>query len=182
MNDPRFPIQTRSSDALYRAAALLREVLDCADCLDGEPCCPEHRLGGDNALVAGTHDSILFEYPVASDEVDEHIRAVMEKKLAGVPDLSGVQFTAEAKLPSSRAERPMKPTIPEVVDRFRTYHEAHPAWGALHIVLEDGNVADCYVFYCAERAEEVGDEEGAALARILLQMSKTQRRKLAHVA
>lgn len=72
-----------------------------------------------------------------------------------------------------------KPTIPEVIERFRAYHRMHPTtWGALHIVLSDGNVADSHVESCIRNAQETGDTEGEELARILLRMSQTQRRKL----
>ena len=72
----------------------------------------------------------------------------------------------------------MKPTIPEVVERFAAYFAANPAWGSLHVVLDDGNVADSSVQFCIEYAAERGDDEGAALGRVLLTMSKTQRSKL----
>lgn len=75
----------------------------------------------------------------------------------------------------------VKPTIPEVRERFAAYHAKHLAWGSLHIVLEDWNVKDRSVQVCIEYAEEHGDEEGAELARILLTMSKTQRKKLSTV-
>lgn len=71
-----------------------------------------------------------------------------------------------------------KPTIPEVIDRFAAYHRREPAWGSLHVVLDDGNVADEFVRGCIEHAEGMGDAEGAELARILLSMSKTQRARL----
>lgn len=72
----------------------------------------------------------------------------------------------------------MKPTIPEVIERFAAYYARHPAGGAMHIVLDDGNIADEHVRYCIQHAQEQGDAEGEALARILLDMSKTQRKKL----
>jgi hypothetical protein len=71
-----------------------------------------------------------------------------------------------------------KPTIPEVRDRFVAYHKKHLAWGALHIVLDDGNVENKHVRFCIQSAESEGDTEGLELARILLRMSKTQRLKL----
>jgi hypothetical protein len=74
----------------------------------------------------------------------------------------------------------MKPTIPEVIDRFIPYYRQHGVWGSLHIVLEDGNYDDSSVLYCFERATRTGDTEGAALAEILLTMSRTQRSKLAN--
>jgi len=76
----------------------------------------------------------------------------------------------------------MKPTLGDqaLIDRFVAYHEAplNGAWGSLHIVLDDGNVDDSSVRHCKDWAVERGDAEGAALADILLTMSKTQRHKL----
>lgn len=71
-----------------------------------------------------------------------------------------------------------KPTIPEVLPDFLAYYRQHPAWGALHIVLDDGNVLDRDVEFCIKYAAENGDAEGERLARILLKMSVTQRAKL----
>ncbi len=77
-----------------------------------------------------------------------------------------------------------KPTIPEVLARFKAYHKlpGNEAWGALHIVLEDGNIGDDSVRGCIEWASDRGDVEGTDLARILLTMSKTQRVKIGRVA
>jgi len=77
---------------------------------------------------------------------------------------------------------PSKPVIPEVVDRFRAYHDEHPTWGSLHIVLDDGNVEESHVAFCVSWAIEHDDWEGANLGAVLLRMSKTQRRKLGRVA
>jgi hypothetical protein len=75
-----------------------------------------------------------------------------------------------------------KPTIPEILARFLAYYRDNPAWGSLHIVLDDGNVDDASVRFCEEYATEKGDHEGAELARILMRMSRTQRAKLARAA
>ena len=75
----------------------------------------------------------------------------------------------------------MKPTIPQVIDRFRAYHQQHGAWGSLHIVLSDGNHEDSSVTFCAEFAREKGDIAGEDLARILLTMSRTQRGRIANL-
>lgn len=75
----------------------------------------------------------------------------------------------------------LKPTIPEVLPRFQAYLEKNPVWGSLHIVLEDGNLADHNVQWCINHAREIGDTEGEALAEILLRMGYTQRRKLPHL-
>ena len=73
-----------------------------------------------------------------------------------------------------------KPTIPEVVPLCKAYYakEGNSVGGSLHIVLEDGNVENHWVQSCREWAVEAGDDDGVALADILLKMSKTQRMKL----
>lgn len=77
-----------------------------------------------------------------------------------------------------------KITIPDVLDRFVDYFEkkGNGAWGSLHNVLEDQNIEDLHVRNCEKRAAERGDSEGLDLARILLQMSKTQRIRLGELA
>jgi hypothetical protein len=74
--------------------------------------------------------------------------------------------------------------VPDVIGRFRAYHERpeNGAWGSLHLVLEDHNIADSNVEFCIRWAAGNGDVEGEALARILLAMSKTQRLKIASMA
>lgn len=74
----------------------------------------------------------------------------------------------------------MKPTIPQVVERFAKYYQkpGNGAWGSLHNVLDDGNVKNIDVEWAIVRAWDGNDEEGAMLARILLSMSKTQRLRL----
>lgn len=78
----------------------------------------------------------------------------------------------------------IKPSIPEVIERFRAYHQKpeNGAWGSLHIVLEDSNAEDSSVQFCVGYAEESGDTEGAELAKILLKMSRTQRLKIGYIA
>lgn len=102
----------------------------------------------------------------------------------------------------------MKPTIPQLLPLLNDYYRRHPGGGALHVLIEDYNVEDGHVLGCydtathgpgvqaweqhmrenfpgsgvAERSEaEPIDYEGAALALVLLAMSKTQRRKIAHM-
>lgn len=76
----------------------------------------------------------------------------------------------------------MKPSIPEVLPRFRAYHRQHADWGSLHIVLADQNVGDADVRFCGADAITKGDVEGTALALILSRMSRTQRLKLGMLA
>ena len=75
----------------------------------------------------------------------------------------------------------MKPTIPDVIDRFAAYKRSNPSWGSLHIVLDDQNVSNDCVDYCAELAGDQCDSEGVVLADILSKMSKTQRLKLSRI-
>ncbi|ACL58840.1 hypothetical protein Mnod_3948 [Methylobacterium nodulans ORS 2060] len=72
-----------------------------------------------------------------------------------------------------------RPTIPDVLDRFRSYHAREPSWGALHVVLDDINLTDAHVRQGQDFARERGDEEGYALGEILLKMTITQRLWLA---
>ncbi|MGK3981344.1 hypothetical protein WMF38_57635 [Sorangium sp. So ce118] len=74
----------------------------------------------------------------------------------------------------------LKPTVPDVLPLVRAYYAkpGNGAGGSLHVVLDDGNVDDDSLRLCEERAEERGDRDGAALAKALLRMSKTQRLKL----
>lgn len=71
-----------------------------------------------------------------------------------------------------------KITIPEIVDRFLAYYKENRAWGSLHIVLDDNNVDNDDVEFCIGWAQEHKDTEGETLARILLDMSKSQRLRL----
>lgn len=74
-----------------------------------------------------------------------------------------------------------KPTVPEVLPLVRAYYAkpGNGAGGALHVVLDDYNVGDDNVQFCLDDARALGDDDGVALAKVLLRMSKTQRLKLA---
>jgi hypothetical protein len=74
---------------------------------------------------------------------------------------------------------PARPTLtPDLVSRFAAYKAKHPAWGSLHIVLDDGNYLDDHVRFCIGWAKAEGDREGAALAEVLLALTKSQRSRL----
>lgn len=75
----------------------------------------------------------------------------------------------------------MKPTVPEVMPLVREYYakEGNICGGSLHIVLDDQNVDDSHIQFCLEYAIEHSDPDGEKLARLLMQMSKTQRLKMA---
>lgn len=67
---------------------------------------------------------------------------------------------------------------------LRDYYEmpGHTNGGAVHIVIEDDNVHDDDVEHCYEYAREEGDGAGMAVALALLQLSRTQRLKVARVS
>lgn len=75
----------------------------------------------------------------------------------------------------------VKPTVsdvlPLVLKLYQTYDGG--AGCCLHIVLDDGNVNDSSVDFCIKCAQDEGHPECEALARLLRQMSRTQRKKLA---
>lgn len=62
--------------------------------------------------------------------------------------------------------------------RFKAYHDKNPSWGSLHVVLDDGNTADGFIPSTIEWAKQNDDKEGEELAKILLEMSRTQRIKV----
>jgi hypothetical protein len=63
-------------------------------------------------------------------------------------------------------------------ERFKAYHQKHSAWGNLHVVLDDQNLEDDTVSFCKRTALDENDIEGAELADLLLQMTKTQRGRI----
>lgn len=75
----------------------------------------------------------------------------------------------------------MKPTIPEVLPLVNKYVSTpgNELGGSLHIILEDCNVADRDARFCLEDAESNKDMEGIYIARKLMEMSRTQRTKIA---
>lgn len=72
-----------------------------------------------------------------------------------------------------------RPTVDQFMDVARSYIEANPIGGALHIVVDDGNLEDSSVAFCIDFALKEGDGYGAALALLMLHMSKTQRGRIA---
>lgn len=69
-------------------------------------------------------------------------------------------------------------TVDSVLAKARTYYEAHPAGGSLHIVLADGNIEADHVRFCVEYAQKEKDAEGEALAMELLCLTESQRQKI----
>lgn len=73
-----------------------------------------------------------------------------------------------------------RPTVPEVGERVREYLAKADNWngGNLHITLADQNETDDDIRWCRDRASERGDVDGMALADVLLQLTRTQRRRV----
>ena len=67
------------------------------------------------------------------------------------------------------------------LDRFRSYVSLpnNSAGGSLHIWLDDNNIENHSIEFCLNNAKERNDAEGESLALLGLQMSKTQRSKIA---
>ena len=76
-----------------------------------------------------------------------------------------------------------KITIPEVMPLIKAYKDkpGNGVGGSLHIVLDDGNIGDSSIEFCKQYAQERNDIDGVAIANILLQMSKTQRKKISGI-
>lgn len=71
-----------------------------------------------------------------------------------------------------------KPVSGEDLIRFANYLSKNPAWGSLHIVLDDNNIKDSHVQWCIDHARDTGDAEGEYLGKVLLTLSKSQRYNL----
>ena len=71
-----------------------------------------------------------------------------------------------------------KPTILDVLPMIVSYYGNNPAGGCLHLILDDGNIGDDSVRFCLNQAINCGDVDAEYIAKKLLLMSKTQRRKL----
>lgn len=72
--------------------------------------------------------------------------------------------------------------IPDVIDQIRAYYRlpGNEAGGIVHIVLEDGNIAQKDADWCLEQALDHGDENDIEIARIVAGLSRTQRKKIAY--
>lgn len=75
-----------------------------------------------------------------------------------------------------------RPIVPDVLPRVQAYCRQHRGGGVLHVVLEDMNLEDVFVRYAIDFAREEGDTEGAELAGLLLQMTRSQRGRIAKQA
>ena len=70
-------------------------------------------------------------------------------------------------------------TIEQIIPIIQRYYSyGNTTGGTLHIVLDDGNLEDGHIEFCLEEATRNNDTQAVFIARMLLNMSMTQRRKL----
>lgn len=80
----------------------------------------------------------------------------------------------------SKVTAPINKPIPqEQLDKFKAYKAKNPTWGSLHHVLVNKNVGDKHVLQAMELACRHGDLTAYELGDNLLNMSKSQRHKIA---
>jgi hypothetical protein len=74
-----------------------------------------------------------------------------------------------------------KPTVPELIPLVRQYAKRpeNNVGGDYHLLFEDLNWETAHVQHCLDSATAKGDELGMRIGKLLLQMSRTQRLKLA---
>jgi hypothetical protein len=68
-----------------------------------------------------------------------------------------------------------------VIGRFKAYFEKQKSWRSLSMVLEEFNTEDRNVGHCIKRAIESGDSEGERLGKLLLELSRSERRKISRL-
>ena len=68
--------------------------------------------------------------------------------------------------------------VQRMIDRYYN-RDLHGTGWSLHVVTDDGNIGDDHVQFCEQWAMEHRDWTGARLARLIMRMSKTQRRRWA---
>ena len=90
----------------------------------------------------------------------------------------GVTISAQCSDLLASAAKPAVPAVLPIVNAYMA-KPGNGVGGSLHIVLCDGNTDGHSVEFCQQWAAEQGDEDGEALARVLLRMSRTQRLRIA---
>lgn len=73
-----------------------------------------------------------------------------------------------------------RPTVERVVGLVRAYRSLpeNDCGGSLHIVLDDRNLEDSHVAFCRDYAIERHDIDGAMIAGLMLQMTRSQRARV----
>ena len=150
-------------DAVRGPFRTLRDVYDAGE------------RGGSDSIRAGAQ--WLADSVIGAIEQDDIYVPDMNKDNV-IRLIIGKLQQIDTQLTASPMKEPKVHLTPEIYERFKEYHEENPAWGSLHIVLDDANLEDSHVEFCVQWAEQRGDFEGAALARLLLRLSKTQRGRI----
>lgn len=71
-----------------------------------------------------------------------------------------------------------KPTTTEVKPLVDLLYQRNSVGCCLHVVLDDGNIDDQSVAWCRDEAQRQGHADCFLLANTMLEMSRTQRKKL----
>jgi hypothetical protein len=79
---------------------------------------------------------------------------------------------ARGPIPDRAPDRPVVPVVAPLVEAYCN----RPHGGGLHVVLADGNFQDQTIRWLAEESD---DPDERVIGKMLLQMTQTQRRKLA---
>lgn len=76
--------------------------------------------------------------------------------------------------------RSLRPTVPEVRPIIEAWYRipGNIVGGSLHVVLEDRNFDDRSIRWNLDRVLKNGDEAAAMICMVLLECSKTQRKKV----
>jgi hypothetical protein len=84
-----------------------------------------------------------------------------------------------------------RPTVPEVAEALRAYYRLpdRGVGGAVHIVIDDGNITQGSADWCAEHAREWGEQwardryidEDVRIAEMVAALTNTQRSRLARM-
>lgn len=102
--------------------------------------------------------------------------------ISGPPEIiGGMLLQGRMALPCPVEQEPpadLDPRLVAAMDDLQGYYSVKPAWGAVHIVLDDGNVSDADVDFCIQWAKENDDVWGQEIAELLRQVSPEQRMKL----
>lgn len=72
-----------------------------------------------------------------------------------------------------------RPTVPDVLPLVRAVYDRHCAGCCLHILTDDGNCEQDDADYCLQRARETDHADCIAAAELIVQMTFTQRKRLA---
>jgi len=78
----------------------------------------------------------------------------------------------------ARAIRDDKDWFVPFMELVEHYCDADPTAGCLHIVLDDGNLGNSSIAWCAGLAHGVNDHEGNDLANLMRIMTMDQREKV----